>query len=297
MKTLVTGLDGFAGTHLQSQMECLPLDFNSKSVNLLDVKSLRQAVGSIMPDAVIHLAAQSSVPASFENPEQTIATNFTGTLNLLTALREIRFKGRFIFVGSGDTYGLVAEHDLPIVEQHPLRPRSPYAVSKVAAEALCYQWSQTADFNIIMTRPFNHIGPGQDTNFVVSDFAKQLALIKLGRQPAILNVGDIDVTRDFTDVRDVVAAYVLLLRHGRNGEVYNVCSGVERSIRSILAELLSISGVAVRVESDPAKLRVIEQRRICGDSTRLQKDTGWRPMINLSETLSGVLTYWENKLR
>src|SRR5262249_48752052 len=149
--------------------------------------------------AVIHLAAQSFVPASFAHPLETYEINFLGTYSLLEALKAAGFKGRFLFVGSGDAYGVVRPEDLPIGEEHPLRPRSPYAVSKAAAEALCYQWSRSESFEIVMTRSFNHIGPGQSDRFVVSDFARQVVEIRKGQRRPQISTGDIEVTRDFTD--------------------------------------------------------------------------------------------------
>ena len=200
-----------------------------------------------------------------------------------------------MFVGSGDSYGLVSETDLPITEALPLRPRNPYAVSKVAAEALCYQWSQTEPFSLVMTRSFNHIGPGQSERFVVSDFAKQVIEIKKGRREPILNVGDIDVTRDFTDVRDAAAAYALLLERGHNGESYNVCCGAERSLRSLLERLLQLANVEARIVQDAARLRVSEQRRVRGSDAKLHRDTGWEPTITLDQSLNDILQYWEER--
>ena len=201
-----------------------------------------------------------------------------------------------LFVGSGDTYGLVPETRLPITEDLPLRPRSPYAVSKVAAEALCYQWSQMEKFALVMTRSFNHIGPGQSERFVVSDFAKQVIEIKQGRRKPILSVGDIDVTRDFTDVRDAAAAYALLLERGGNGEIYNVCSGVERSVRSLLVRLLELANVEARIEQDPNRLRIGEQRRFRGSYEKLHRDTGWEPAISIDQSLLDILQNWEERL-
>ena len=232
-RLFVTGRTGFVGTHLEREIAGKPTDAAEKIVgptefvDLLDRTALREAVRACRPNAAIHLAGKAFVPDSFNNPRATFDANFTGTLNLLEALAESGFQGRFLYIGSGDVYGLVEEDALPIRETQPLRPRNPYAVSKVAAEALCYQWSQTGPFEVVMARPFNHIGPGQSERFAISDFAKQIAEIKLGRRPPKLAAGDIDVTRDFTDVRDVVRAYLLLLDKGRSGEAYNVCSGIE----------------------------------------------------------------------
>ncbi|MCY0873078.1 MAG: GDP-mannose 4,6-dehydratase [Acidithiobacillus caldus] len=293
MKLLLTGANGFVGRYVQAALPCVPLP---DGLDLRDRQALSAFVAELRPNAVIHLAAQSFVPAAFENPRETFDINFTGTLNLLEALQASEFHGRMLFVGSGDTYGQVPEADLPVREEHPLRPRNPYAVSKVAAEALCYQWSQTSGFEIVMVRPFNHIGPGQSPRFVLADFARQVMEIRLGRRVPVLQVGDIDVTRDFTDVRDVVRDYGLLLERGRNGEVYNVCSGREYRIRDLLQLLLTLAGVDARIEQDPARLRLAEQRRMVASFAALQRDTGWQPAIPMEQSLQDLLNDWEKTL-
>ena len=296
MNVLLTGSDGFVGSLLKRERPCVPLVDEDSNVDLRDADRVRRVVAHIAPDAVIHLAAQSFVPESFARPRETYDINFFGTLNLLEALKTANFAGRFLFVGSGDSYGLVAPDELPIEEAQPLRPRSPYAVSKAAAEALCYQWSQSEPFAIVMTRSFNHIGPGQSERFVVSDFARQVVEIRKGLRPPLIRTGDIDVTRDFTDVRDVVQAYLLLLEQGRRGEVYNVCSGSEQSIRDVLMRLLRLGGVEAAVEQDPLRLRRAEQRRICGSPRKLEHDTGWARRYSLDTSLADILNDWEAKL-
>jgi GDP-4-dehydro-6-deoxy-D-mannose reductase len=296
MKLLLTGSDGFVGSFLKCHRPCVPLADENGNVDLRDTTRLGRALASIAPDAVIHLAAQTFVPESLARPRETYEINFFGTLNLLEALKATGFTGRFLFVGSGDSYGLVAPDDLPIDEAQPLRPRSPYAVSKAAAEALCYQWSQAEAFAIVMTRSFNHIGPGQSERFVVSDFARQVVEIRKGLRPPLIRTGDIDVTRDFTDVRDVVPAYLLLLEQGKRGEVYNVCSGSEQSIRELLMRLLQLAGVEAAVEQDPSRLRRAEQRRICGSPRKLERDTGWVRRYSLATSLTDILNDWEAKL-
>jgi GDP-4-dehydro-6-deoxy-D-mannose reductase len=296
MKLLLTGSDGFVGTVLKRCRPCIPLTDEAGNVDLRDADRLRRAVARSAPDAVVHLAAQSFVPQSFAHPRETYDINFLGTLNLLEALKAAGFTGRFLYVGSGDSYGVVAPDELPIDEAHPLRPRSPYAVSKAAAEALCYQWSQSEAFAIVMTRSFNHIGPGQSERFVVSDFARQAVEIRKGTRKAVIRTGDIDVTRDFTDVRDAVQAYLLLLERGAGGEVYNVCSGSEQSIRDLLTRLLQLAGVEAAVERDHARLRPSEQRRICGSPRKLERDTGWTRQYSLDASLADILNDWEAKL-
>ncbi len=297
-KVLLIGGTGFVGGHLQRHLcdNKYAVGVHGDSVDVRNPGEMQRLIFRERPDAVVHLAAISSVPESFKNPHQTFEINFTGTLNVLMALRSSGFRGRMLYIGSGDVYGLLADEDLPVTEERRLKPKNPYAVSKVAAEALCYQWSQTADFQIVMARPFNHIGPGQSERFALSDFAKQIVEIKIGRHNSTLRVGDIDVTRDFTDVRDVVKAYGLLLERGKNGEVYNVCSGKERSVRSLLSRLIDIAGVDARIEQDRNRLRPSEQRRVFGSFEKLRRDTGWLPDIPIEQTLHDILDDWRMKL-
>jgi GDP-4-dehydro-6-deoxy-D-mannose reductase len=193
-------------------------------------------------------------------------------------------------------YGRVADADLPTKETQLVFPRSPYAVSKVAAEALCYQWSQTENIRIVLARPFNQIGPGQDKRFAIADFAQQINEIRRGRRPPYLITGDLDVTRDFTDVRDAIHAYYLLLKNGDNGEVYNVCRGEELSLRSLVEEMLQIAGIEAELQSDETRLRPVEQRRMVGDNTKIREQLGWTSEISLNTTLTDVLVEKENYL-
>lgn len=302
MLTFITGSNGFVGSTMCRYINAHGAEWDielypqSEEVDVLDKNALSKIFRKKMPDAILHLAAISYVPESFENPERTYTVNFTGTLRLLQALKETGFSGKFLYVGSSDGYGKVDEEELPISENRALAPRNPYAVSKVAAECLCYQWSQTENMDIMMARPFNHIGPGQAPNFVVSDFAKQIAMIKLGMADPVLNTGNIDVNRDFTDVRDVVRAYILLFKHGRNGEKYNICSGKETSIRDIIDKLVSISGMDITIKVDPARVRPVEQLRAYGSCEKLKNETGWEQEISLDESLQDIYRYWEEKL-
>jgi GDP-4-dehydro-6-deoxy-D-mannose reductase len=295
MSVLVTGLTGFVGSHFAQLTRAVDLAEHGRWVDLRDSERVRAAVQSIAPQAVLHLAAQSSVPASVEDPRQTYEINFLGTLNLLQALRDARFQGTMLYVGSADVYGAVPETQLPITEQCPARPLNPYAVSKVAAEALCYQWSRSSEFKIVVARPFNHIGPRQSTQFAVSDFARQIVAARKGKAPRRLRIGDIDTTRDFTDVRDIVRAYLALLRSGRNGEAYNVCSGTERRLRDIIGALCGICGIEVEVEVAAERLRPSEQRRMRGSFDKLRADTGWAPVIPFESTLRDIVDYWDQK--
>jgi GDP-4-dehydro-6-deoxy-D-mannose reductase len=300
-RLLVTGMQGFVGGTLSRMLDTEPslADVHIAQVppdlDLLDFDATLAVVAAAAPDLVIHLAAQTFVPKSMSDPEGTLNINVVGTLHLLQALSKHKFAGRLLFVGTGDVYGLVPETSLPIGEDRLPAPRNPYAVSKLAAEALCYQWTVTEGMQIVMARPFNHIGPGQSTRFAVADFARQLVDIEQGRRAPVLIAGDIDVTRDFTDVRDVVRAYFALLDRGVSGRVYNVCSGQEHSLRSLVDQLVELAGVDVRVEQDPSRLRKAEQRRMCGDAAKIKRETGWQATTPIHHSLSAMLDYFRTE--
>lgn len=302
-RLLVTGMQGFVGATIARIVSADPALRGWQLIDAPDGLDLREPhaaaamVGSTPPDAVIHLAAQSWVPDAFRDPVTTLQVNIFGTLNLLRALQAADFKGRFVYAGTGDVYGLVPEETLPIVETHLPAPRNPYAVSKLAAEALCRQWSITEAMDIVLARPFNHIGRGQSERFVVSDFARQIAAIRHGRHEPVVAVGDIDVTRDFTDVGDVVHAYFALLDRGISGEIYNVCSGRDRSIRSILERLAELAGVEISIAPDATRFRGAEQRRMCGDPSKIRRATGWQASTPLDDSLRAMLHYWESEAK
>lgn len=296
-RPLITGSAGFVGRHALARWpQATALSKPAGRIDIRDKAALLAYFADHLPTTVLHLAALSFVPDSFKAPETTFEVNFLGTLRLLEALAESGFKGRFLFVSSGDAYGMVPVDRLPICEDLALRPRNPYAVSKAAAEALCFQWSQTGPFEVIVARPFNHIGAGQSPSFAISDFARQIAEIAAARRAPVLNVGNIDVTRDFTDVADVLHAYELLLAQGRNGEIYNVCSGSERTVRSLLERLLELSGVQAEIVNDPARFRPADQPRVCGSHEKLSQHTGWQPAVPIDETLLNLYRYWENEI-
>lgn len=301
MRLLVTGRHGFVGTALARLIESDPelVEWTLAEVppafDLCDAHAVQMLVASAVPEAVIHLAARSSVPEAFRDQEATYRVNFLGTLHLLQALQRAGFAGPVVFASSGDVYGSVPEAELPIRETRLPAPRNPYAVSKLAAEALCQQWAITENMHIVIARPFNHIGPGQSTRFVVSDFARQVAEVKLGRREPVLEVGDIDVTRDFTDVTDIVHGYFALLGAGRAGECYNLCSGRETSVRQILERLADLAGVRVTVRRDPARLRRSEQRRVAGDPGKMRAETGWTASTPIDDSLRAMLQHWEGE--
>jgi len=250
-----------------------------------------------LPDAVIHLAGQTFVPEAFRDPARTFDINLLGTLNLLQALKARGFKGPFLYVSSGDVYGQVEESALPITEQQPPCPRNPYAVSKLSAEFLSLQWGLSECWPVLVARPFNHIGTGQKDSFVIASAARQINRIKQGLQAPQLEVGDIDVTRDFLDVDDVVSAYFALLEKGTSGQVYNICSGHEQSIRSLIEQMGDLAEVELQLVQDPARMRRADQRRVCGSHQRLARTTGWTPQISIQQSLRAILSDWEKRVR
>lgn len=296
-KLLITGLNGFVGGHLQSLLASMqdgPWQLlESPAHDLLEPASLDAWLQDDCPDAVIHLAGQTFVPEAFRDPAQTIKVNLLGTLNLLQALKRRGFTGTFLYVSSGDVYGQVSEDDLPIREGRLPQPRNPYAVSKVSAELLCLQWSYVEPWRIMVARPFNHIGTGQGEAFVIPSMARQLIRVRQGLQLPRLEVGDVDVTRDFLDVRDVLQAYLALLERGRSGEIYNVCSGIELRVRDMITQMAELAGVDVELVQDAARMRRAEQRRVVGCADKLQQETGWKPGVSITETLQSVLSDWE----
>ncbi len=299
-RLFITGLSGFVGQHIQSRLmlddsvwELLPA---ASPFDLTDPQSLID-LWPQLPDAVIHLAGQTFVPEAFRDPARTFDINLLGTLNLLQALKARGFKGPFLYVSSGDVYGQVEESALPITEQQPPCPRNPYAVSKLSAEFLSLQWGLSEGWPVLVARPFNHIGTGQKDSFVIASAARQINRIKQGLQAPQLEVGDIDVTRDFLDVDDVVSAYFALLEKGTPGQVYNICSGHEQSIRSLIEQMGDLAEVELQLVQDPARMRRADQRRVCGSHQRLARTTGWTPQISIQQSLRAILSDWEKRVR
>jgi GDP-4-dehydro-6-deoxy-D-mannose reductase len=299
-RLFVTGLSGFVGQHIQSRLALPDLSWEllpaAVPYDLTDARSLTD-LWPQLPDAVIHLAGQTFVPEAFRDPARTLETNLLGTLNLLQALKARGFAGTFLYVSSGDVYGQVGESDLPITEQQPPCPRNPYAVSKLSAEFLSLQWGLSEGWPILVARPFNHMGSGQNPGFVIASAARQINRIKQGLQTPQLEVGDIDVTRDFLDVGDVISAYLALLEKGTPGQVYNICSGREQSIRSLIEQLGELAEVEMQLVQDPARLRRADQRRVCGSHARLTRTTGWTPEITTQQSLRAILSDWETRVR
>jgi GDP-4-dehydro-6-deoxy-D-mannose reductase len=296
MSVVVTGLSGFVGRHLAAVLDCVPMEMEGHEVDVRSPEDVAAAVRLAHPSAVIHLAAQSSVTYSLEHPRETFDVNFTGTLNLLEALTAVGYHGRLLYVGSSDVYGPGTSDGSPVDETCPLHPPNPYAVSKAAAEMLCVEWGATASFDVVVARPFNHIGPGQSDAFVVSSLARQLVEIQMGKHEPVIEVGNVSSARDFTDVRDVVRAYALLLENGVPGEAYNVCSGRAVTVGGVLSSLMELSGVHPEIRIAERRLRLSDVPRIVGSAQKLSQATGWQPKIPLTVSLADTLDGWERRL-
>ena len=299
-KVLVTGANGFVGKHLINYLSKQLISIISlpETIDIRDKEKINNFCINNSFDAVVHLAAQSFVPRSIINPKEPYKINFTGTLNIIEALKSSKFNGVFLYIGSSDVYGIVSESLLPIEEDLTHSPINPYAESKSAAELLCKKWSVSENkMRIIMTRSFNHIGPMQDPRFVISRFCKQVALIKCGLQEPNVRVGNLNVTRDFTDVRDVVRAYLILLKKGSNGSVYNICSGQEISLKNILPMLRQIANIDFSIEVCTDLYRDAEQVRVFGSFNKIKKDLGWFPKILFKRSLEDVYNYWVDYLK
>ncbi|MBP1766689.1 MAG: NAD-dependent epimerase/dehydratase [Candidatus Aminicenantes bacterium] len=317
MRVLITGITGFAGSHLaeflianhpdvkvfgivrwRSRMEnILPIRDNIElcEADLKDMVSLQACLAHVRPDRIFHLAAQSFVPTSWKCPGETFAINATGQINLFESLLSLKQSPLVQVAGSSEEYGRVFPDEIPMKETNPLRPLSPYAVSKVAQDLLGYQYFQSYGLPIVRTRGFNHTGPRRGEVFVTSSLAKQIAAIEKGVKEPVIQVGNLDAKRDFSDVRDIVEAYWLSLEKGEPGEVYNIGSGVSRPIREVLDILLSLSKVNVRVEVDPQRLRPSDVPILLADSSKFVARTGWKPRFSFRQTLSDLLDYWRRQ--
>ncbi|MDR0588737.1 MAG: GDP-mannose 4,6-dehydratase [Burkholderiales bacterium] len=298
----VTGLNGFAGSHLSQMMRDghyanqYRLTEPVTQLELKDEASIKAAVLEAKPDCVIHLAARVFVPLANKYPIDAYEINFLGTQRLLAALHESGFTGRFLYVSSGDVYGSVPLTELPVSEERAVLPRNHYGVSKAAAELLCRQWALTG-MDVVIARPFNHVGAGQSESFALSDWAKQIIELKHQKRTLPVSVGNLDVTRDFCDVHDVIRAYFMLLDKGVSGEIYNIASGREYVLGDLLNQLFELAGVPKQIAQDQSRVRPNEQTRMCGNIKKLQTQTGWQPVCDMKETLKTILTDWENKLK
>ncbi|MBN2206837.1 MAG: GDP-mannose 4,6-dehydratase [Candidatus Aminicenantes bacterium] len=298
----VTGLTGFVGRHLRAQLEaegakvlgtCFPEHAEEAGcVFYLDLRSeaeVRSAVRDARPDRIVHLAALSNVGHSWERRTETLETNLMGTYHLLEAVRSGAPGARVLLVSSSDVYGVHGLRDARLREDHPTQAVSPYAYTKICAELLAGFYARVETLNVVVARPFPHTGPGQSPDFVCSDWASQIARIERGAAEPVIRVGNVDVERDFLDVRDVVRAYLALLDKGRAGEVYNIASGHAVSLRWILDSLLAMSGEPIRVEADAARFRKVDIPTLTGDNEKIRAETGWEPRTPLGRTLRDLL--------
>jgi GDP-4-dehydro-6-deoxy-D-mannose reductase len=264
---------------------------------LLKKKLVDKVLKKSRPDKIFHLAGQSIVSLSWKSPEQTLFNNIISDLNIFEGIRKIKLDPVIILACSSEEYGLVFENELPVKETNPLRPLSPYAVSKITQEKLGYQYHKSYGSKIVLTRFFNTEGPRRGQDFVTSNFAKQIAEIEKGKKEPIIYVGNLEAKRDFTDVRDVARAYWLASEKCKFGEPYNVCSEKIRSIKSVLALLLSLSKVKnIEVRQDPKRMRPSDIPIILGDCSKFKKQTGWKPKIPFEKTMEDLLNYWREKL-
>lgn len=288
--TLITGHTGFVGRHSMNRARSIGLTDNEGRIDLSDRPRLQRFLDNTEFSSIIHLAAQSHVPTSFEDPAATFETNLNGTIALLECLTRSGFKGRFLYISSGDVYGAVPESELPVLETRPPSPRNPYSASKVAAEAYCLQYALQSDFDILIARPFNHIGVGQSNLFIVPSVLQQIEdKAALGKEIQI-DVGNIDVTRDFSDVSDVLEAYEAILAEGRNREIYNVCSSKEVLVRDILNYAADRCLLPVEFRVDTSRLRPNEQLRMRGCNEKIKNHTGWIPKTTVQESIDNMLT-------
>ena len=317
MRMLITGITGFVGSHFAEYALERGVDvygsyrWRSKTENidhlggqirlvecdLRDLSSVQHLVEASQPDAIIHLAAQSFVGSSWQAPAETLFTNTVAQVNLLEAIRQRPRPPRFLVVGSSEEYGAVYESELPITEDNPLRPLSPYAVSKVTQDLLGYQYFKSYGLPIVRSRAFNHEGPRRGDVFVTSNFARQIAEIEAGLREPVIHVGTLKTKRDYTDVRDIVRGYWLLLEQGEPGEVYNLCSGKAWEIGEVLEFLIGETRVRpIAVREDPARLRPSDVPVLLGNASRIQRAVGWQPELPFEQTLRDVLDYWRRRV-
>ena len=292
---LVTGAGGFAGGHLVELLRQRgPVTaWTRRTVDLLDRTAVFEGITALQPAQVYHCAGSPHVASSWKDAATPLATNIIGTDHLLEALYAAGCRARVLIPGSATVY---APSDRPIREDDALRPASPYALSKLGQELLALRGAIEDGVDVVLTRSFNHIGPGQSAEFAISSFARQIAVIERGGSDPVLRVGNLDAERDFTDVRDVARAYVDLMDRGAPETIYNVSSGVGRSIRSMLDALRARARVDVRVELDPERLRPHDVPRLVGDHSRLREATGWEPRIPIEQTLDDLLEYWRQRV-
>jgi GDP-4-dehydro-6-deoxy-D-mannose reductase len=316
MRVLITGINGFVGSHFAEyalargaevhgswwasgtqHIDHLAGRLTLTECDVRDGSAVHRLVERARADVVIHLAAQSFVAVSWKEPAATLMTNTLGQVNLLEAIRAQRPPPRLLVIGSADEYGLVSEEDLPITEEAPLRPLSPYAVSKVTQDLLGYQYFKSYGLPIVRARAFNHEGPRRGDVFMTSSFARQIAEMEAGVREPVLRVGNLTTRRDYTDVRDVVRGYWLLLERGEDGQVYNLCSGRAWSTQAVADFLIAEARVArIEVREERDRVRPADVPIIVGDGTKIRRAVGWGPEIPFEQTLRDTLAYWRERV-
>ena len=317
MRVLITGITGFAGSHLaeyclgRSDVEVFGtarwrsrmdnVQHITDQITLLDCDlkdsvAVRHCLLEVRPDYIFHLAAQSFVPTSWKAPVETMMTNIVGQINIFEAMRELKLESRVQLACSSEEYGMVYEDEIPIKETNPLRPLSPYGVSKVAQDLLGYQYHESYGLFTVRTRGFNHTGPRRGDVFVSSNFARQIAMIEKKKREPVLQVGNLEARRDFTDVRDMIRGYWLALEKGEPGEVYNIGSGTDVTIQKMLDILLGFSSIEIKVEQVADRMRPSDVNVLCADNTKFCSMSGWKPEIPFEKTLEDLLDYWRERV-
>ena len=310
MKALIIGGAGFVGNylikHLKNDLKWDVFvtkmaheklnneDMESFDIDILDKDQIKEVFEKVKPDYIFHLAAQSSVALSWKNPSLTIDVNVKGSVNVLDMVRGLDYKPRVLLIGSGEEYGHIKPEESPIVEDNVVRPGNIYAATKACQNMIGKIYADGYDLDIMMVRAFNHIGPNQAPMFVVADFCKQVAEIERGEKEPIIYTGNLSAKRDFTDVRDVVRAYGLLIQKGKKGETYNIGSGHAIAIQEILNRILELSRIKIKNEVDSSKIRPVDVPIIEADTTKIRACTGWTPDISLDTTLLETLEFWRN---
>lgn len=298
MKALIIGIDGFVGGHLKSELisngyEVVGTalnhsDENIRVMDILDLQSISKVISEVKPDVIFHMAGQSSVALSWKEPRLTFDLNVNGTINILEVVKNFNTKIKILIVGSSDQYGKVSNDNFFVDESVPLNPTTPYAISKCTQEQIALLYARDYGMNVYLTRSFNHIGVGQKKGFVIPDVASGIADIEAGKANRLL-VGNLSAERDFSDVRDIVRAYRLIVEKGKSNTVYNVGSGNTYSIENLINTLISMSKCTISVESDAARMRKSDTPVIKCNNSRLIEDTGWNPQFDINTTLEDVL--------
>lgn len=313
MKALITGVNGFVGGYLADCLLAQGVDVHGTFIittdldkvdcritlhelDITDKLAVQKTLDQVKPDFIFHLAAQSSAAISWKKPQMTVEININGTLNILESIRELGTSPRILLIGSSEEYGFISPEDVPVSEEQMPVPGNPYAISKLAQSMLGQLYSRSYRMNIVMVRAFNHIGPKQSPIFAVADFAKRIAEIEKGLTEPILKVGNLEAIRDFTDVRDIVRAYWMLVQKGKPGQVYNVGSGHGMKIQEILELLLKRSKVSISLEEDPDRLRPSDIPMMIAEVSKINEEIGWSPEIELDKTLDDIMHYWREQI-